>query len=323
MGTADIGIGLGCLVVVGFVAIIVALSGIKIVTEYERGVIFRLGRLVGARGPGLFFVIPVLERMIRVDQRVITADVPAQEVITYDNVTIKVNAVLYFQVLDPNAAVTKVLDYIRATMQISQTTLRSVVGQFELDALLAQRDAINQKLQHIIDEQTEPWGIKVTIVEIKDVELPTTMQRAMAKQAEAEREKRAKIIHAEGEFQASKMLSQAADVIAKEPVTLQLRYLQTLTEIAVEKNSTIIFPLPVDTISPFIDKIPHFAQDMFAKSKPSDTTDPQTTPIGLRVPEQSSAQAAHTEDQKTCPSCGTQTASSALFCPKCGSRLEQ
>lgn len=244
---------LACLAVVAFVALMVLLSAIKIVPEYERGVIFRLGRLVGARGPGLFFVIPVLERMIRVDQRVITMDVPVQEVITNDNVTIKVNAVLYFQVLDPNAAVTKVMDYIRATMQIAQTTLRSVVGQFDLDALLAQRDIINQKLQQIIDEQTEPWGIKVTIVEVKDVELPSSMQRAMARQAEAEREKRAKIIHAEGELQASRALADAADIIAREPVTLQLRYLQTLTEIAVEKNSTIIFPLPVDTLKPFID----------------------------------------------------------------------
>jgi regulator of protease activity HflC (stomatin/prohibitin superfamily) len=198
-------------------------------------------------------VIPVFERMVRVDTRVITMDVPVQEVITLDNVTIKVNAVLYFQVINPNWAVTKVMDYIRATMQIAQTTLRSVVGQGELDELLAKRDLINQKLQQIIDEQTEPWGIKVTIVEVKDVELPQNMQRAMARQAEAEREKRAKLIHADGELQASRALADAADIIAREPVTLQLRYLQTLTEIAVEKNSTIIFPLPVDTIKPFID----------------------------------------------------------------------
>ncbi len=243
----------GCFALIGFLVLMVMLSAIKIVPEYERGVIFRLGRLVGARGPGLFFVIPVLERMVRIDMRVITMDVPVQEVITLDNVTIKVNAVLYFQVMDPNAAVTKVMDFIRATMQIAQTTLRSVVGQVELDELLAQREKINQKLQHIIDEQTEPWGIKVTIVEVKDVELPNSMQRAMAKQAEAEREKRAKIIHAEGELQASKALTEAAAVIASEPTTLQLRYLQTLVEISVEKNSTIIFPLPIDTISPFLD----------------------------------------------------------------------
>lgn len=242
-----------CLGVLAFIILMVVLSAIKIIPEYERGVIFRLGRLMGARGPGLFFVIPMFERMIRVDQRVITMDVPVQEVITLDNVTIKVNAVLYFQVMNPNWAVTKVMDYIRATMQIAQTTLRSVVGQVELDDLLSQRDKINQKLQQIIDEQTEPWGIKVTIVEIKDVELPSTMQRAMAKQAEAEREKRAKIIHAEGELQASKALAAAAEVMAHEPVTLQLRYLQTLSEISVEKNSTIIFPLPIDILKPFLD----------------------------------------------------------------------
>lgn len=242
-----------CFAVLLFVVLMVVLSSIKIVPEYERGVVFRLGRLVGARGPGLFFLIPILERMIRVDTRVITMDVPAQEVITLDNVTIKVNAVLYFMVVNPNWAVVKVMDYIRATMQIAQTTLRSAVGQVDLDTLLAQREKVNERLQKIIDEQTEPWGVKVTIVEVKDVELPQSMQRAMAKQAEAEREKRAKIIHAAGEFEASKMLAEAADVMAKEPVTLQLRYLQTLTEIAVEKNSTIIFPLPIDTIKVFTD----------------------------------------------------------------------
>ncbi|PDW03648.1 slipin family protein [Candidatus Viridilinea mediisalina] len=242
-----------CLMLFLFLGLMVILSAIKIVPEYERGVIFRLGRLVGARGPGIFLVIPVFERMVRVDTRVITMDVPAQEVITLDNVTIKVNAVLYFQVMNPNWAVTKVVDYIRATMQIAQTTLRSVVGQGELDDLLAQREKINQKLQQIIDEQTEPWGIKVTIVEVKDVELPQNMQRAMAKQAEAEREKRAKLIHAEGELQASRALADAAAVIASEPATLQLRYLQTLTEISVEKNSTIIFPLPIDTLKTFFD----------------------------------------------------------------------
>jgi regulator of protease activity HflC (stomatin/prohibitin superfamily) len=256
-----------CVATLAFIALMVLLSAIKIVPEYERGVIFRLGRLMGARGPGLFFVIPIFERMIRVDQRIITMDVPVQEVITQDNVTIKVNAVLYFQVLDANAAVTNVMDYIRATMQIAQTTLRSVVGQFDLDALLSQRDLINQKLQQIIDEQTEPWGIKVTIVEIKDVELPSTMQRAMAKQAEAEREKRAKIIHAEGELQASKSLAAAADVMAREPVTLQLRYLQTLTEISVEKNSTIIFPLPMDILKPFMDSL-HAAGNGSAVANP-------------------------------------------------------
>src|ERR1044071_4750530 len=242
-----------CLAAVLFVALMLVFSAIKIVPEYERGVVFRLGRLVGARGPGLFLLIPIVERMVRVDTRVITLDVPAQEVITLDNVTIKVNAVLYFKVVNPDWAIVKVMDYIRATLQIAQTTLRSGVGQVNLDSLLARREELNARLQQIIDEQTEPWGVKVTIVEVKDVELPQSMQRAMAKQAEAEREKRAKIIHAQGEFDASKMLAEAADVIAREPVTLQLRYLQTLTEIAVEKNSTIIFPLPVDTMKVFMD----------------------------------------------------------------------
>jgi regulator of protease activity HflC (stomatin/prohibitin superfamily) len=227
-------------------------SAVRITQEYERGVVFRLGRLTGPRGPGLILLIPFgIETIRKVDLRVITMDVPAQEVITKDNVTIKVNAVVYFQVIDPCHAVTKVMDYIRATSQIAQTTLRSILGQSELDELLSQREKINHDLQRIIDQQTEPWGIKVSNVEVKDVELPQTMQRAMAKQAEAERERRAKVIHAEGEFEASKKLSQAAHVISTEPITLQLRYLQTLAEIAVEKNSTIIFPIPIDMIEPF------------------------------------------------------------------------
>jgi regulator of protease activity HflC (stomatin/prohibitin superfamily) len=266
--------------VILFVALMVILSSIKIVPEYERGVVFRLGRLVGARGPGLFFLIPILERMVRVDTRVITMDVPAQEVITLDNVTIKVNAVLYFMVVNPDWAVVKVMDYIRATLQIAQTTLRSAVGQVDLDTLLAHREKVNERLQRIIDEQTEPWGVKVTIVEVKDVELPQSMQRAMAKQAEAEREKRAKIIHAQGEFDASKMLAEAADVIAREPVTLQLRYLQTLTEIAVEKNSTIIFPLPVDTIKVFTDMVA-YQNGNGAPPRPVPPTPPQE-PSGTR-----------------------------------------
>jgi regulator of protease activity HflC (stomatin/prohibitin superfamily) len=225
---------------------------IKIVQEYERGVIFRLGRLVGAKGPGFFLIIPFFDRMVKVDLRVVTMDVPPQDVITKDNVTVKVNAVVYFRVVDPEASVVKVLDHIRATSLISQTTLRNVLGQSELDELLSQREALNQRLQQIIDEQTDPWGVKVTIVEIKDVELPETMRRSMAAQAEAERERRAKIIHADGEFQASERLSQAGAVIAREPTTLQLRYLQTLTEIASEKNSTIIFPLPMDLLAGFI-----------------------------------------------------------------------
>lgn len=240
--------------IVVFIVLVLISMSVKIVTEYERGVIFRLGRLIGAKGPGLFLIIPFVDRMVKVDLRVVTMDVPAQDVITKDNVTVRVNAVVYFRVVDPEASVVKVLDHIRATSQISQTTLRNVLGQSELDELLAQREKLNQTLQAIIDEHTDPWGVKVSIVEIKDVELPETMRRSMAAQAEAERERRAKIIHAEGEFQASEKLAQAAVVIAREPVTLQLRYLQTLTEIATERNSTIIFPIPIDLISMFMKK---------------------------------------------------------------------
>ena len=238
--------------VIVVILILFALSGLRVVQQYERGVIFILGRLTGAQGPGIFWVPPVITRMIKVDLRIVTLTVPPQEVITRDNVTIKVTAVLYFYVVDPNAAVVNVMNFMQATTQIGQTTLRNVLGQSELDELLAQRKKINEELQTIIDEHTERWGVKVTAVEIKDIELPVTMQRAMAKQAEAEREKRAKIIHAEGELQASAQLAQAAQVIGSQPSTLQLRYLQTLTEIAVEKNSTIIFPLPIDIIEPFI-----------------------------------------------------------------------
>jgi regulator of protease activity HflC (stomatin/prohibitin superfamily) len=226
--------------------ILVISSAVRIVQEYERGVIFRLGRLVGAKGPGLFFIIPIIDRMLKVDLRVVTLDVPSQEVITKDNVTVKVNAVVFFRVVDPSNAIVMVEDFKRATWNISQTTLRNVVGQSELDDLLANREEINKKLQQIIDETTEPWGVKVTIVEVKDVELPQSMQRAMAKQAEAEREKRAKIVHAEGEASAAQRLADAANVMSANPVSVQLRYLQTLTEISVEKNSTIIFPVPVD-----------------------------------------------------------------------------
>lgn len=241
-----------CLAGLLFVVAMYLFAAVRIIPEYERGVIFRLGRLVAARGPGLFFVWPPFERMVRVDQRVLTMDVPAQEVITLDNVTIKVNAVLYFLVIDPSKAVVNVMDYIRATMQIAQTTVRGVIGKVDMDTLLADRSRINTEIQQIIDEQTEPWGVKVTIVEIKDVELPQQMQRAMARQAEAERERRAKIIHAQGEFESSIKLAEAADIIAHEPVTLQLRYLQTLTEIATEKNSTILFPFPMDIVKPFL-----------------------------------------------------------------------
>jgi regulator of protease activity HflC (stomatin/prohibitin superfamily) len=240
--------GVGILIV--FLFIFLA-SAVKIVQEYERGVIFRLGRLQGAKGPGLFFIIPFVDRMVKVDLRVVTLDIPSQEAITRDNVTVRVNAVAYFRVMNPNDAIVQVEDYRKATWQISQTSLRSVLGQSDLDELLIHRDQINLKLQQIIDEQTEPWGIKVSIVEVKDVELPDTMKRAMARQAEAEREKRAKIIHAEGEYNAAQNLKEAAAVIGQEPATLQLRYLQTLTEIAVEKNSTIIFPLPIEFFKAF------------------------------------------------------------------------
>jgi len=223
-------------------------SGIKILREYERGVVFRLGRLVGARGPGIIYVIPLFEQWNKVDLRTVTMDIPPQEIITKDNVTVRVNAVCYFRVLNPSDAVTKITNYAYATSQIAQTTLRSVLGQSELDDLLSKREKINQELQRIIDSQTDPWGIKVSVVEVKDVELPEAMKRAMAKQAEAEREKRAKIIHAEGELQASEKLSHAASVISKVPVAVQLRYLQTLTEIGAEKNTTVVFPIPVDLI---------------------------------------------------------------------------
>jgi regulator of protease activity HflC (stomatin/prohibitin superfamily) len=243
------------LFVIGVIVLLLlflALSAMRVVQQYERGVIFVLGRLIGAKGPGLFLVPPFISRMMKVDLRIVTLTVPPQEVITRDNVTIKVTAVVYFYVVDPIAAVVNVVNFNQATTQIGQTTLRNVLGQAELDELLAERNKINRNLQAIIDEHTERWGVKVTAVEIKDVELPATMQRAMAKQAEAEREKRAKVIHAQGELLASTQLAQAAEVIGSQPATLQLRYLQTLTEIAVEKNSTIIFPLPIDLVTPLI-----------------------------------------------------------------------
>ena len=242
---------------IGIIVLVVfmfASMAIKIVPEYERGVIFRLGRLIGTKGPGLFLLIPFVDRMVKVDLRVVTMDVPYQEVITKDNVTVKVNAVVYFRVVEPEASVVKVLDHIRATSQVSQTTLRSVLGQSELDELLTQRERLNQTLQKIIDEHTDPWGVKVSVVEIKEVELAEIMKRSMAAQAEAERERRAKIIHAEGELQASEKLAQAGAIIAREPTTLQLRYLQTLTEVASERNSTLIFPLPIDLISMFMNR---------------------------------------------------------------------
>ncbi len=231
------------------VLILLLLSGVNIIKEYERGVIFRLGRLVGARGPGLIYVIPVFETIEKISLRIITLDVPAQEVMTSDNVPVEVNAVVYFRVKSPEDAVIQVNNYYKATSQIAQTTLRSVVGQAELDQLLSEREHINQKLQEIIDEETDPWGVKVTAVEVKNVELPQSMQRAIARQAEAERERRAKVIAAKGEYQASEKLNQAAEVIGQTEIGIQLRYLQTLTEISSEQTTTIVFPLPVDTLN--------------------------------------------------------------------------
>jgi regulator of protease activity HflC (stomatin/prohibitin superfamily) len=233
------------------ISAIIIMNAVRIVQEYERGVIFRLGRIVGAKGPGLFFIIPVVDRMIKVGLRTITLDVPVQEVITKDNVPCKVNAVCYFRVLDPVKAVIEVQDYVLATSQISQTTLRSVLGQADFDELLSHREEINAKLQKIIDQQTDPWGIKVSIVEVKDVQVPEQMQHAMAHQAQAERDRRAKVIAAEGEFQAAQKLSDAAKIIAEQPISLQLRYLQTATEIASDKNSTLIFPLPMELLKMF------------------------------------------------------------------------
>ena len=237
-----------------FFVILILSSAIKILREYERGVVFRLGRLIGAKGPGLIFLIPLVDRMVRVSLRTIVMDVPPQDIITKDNVSLKVNAVVYFRVVQAEKAIVEVEDYLNATSQLSQTTLRSVLGQSQLDELLAERDKINRELQKIIDHQTEPWGIKVSNVEIKHVDLPPEMQRAMARQAEAERERRAKIIHAEGEFQASQRLKEAAEIIEDHPVAVQLRFLQTLSEVASEKNSTTIFPIPIELIKPFLKK---------------------------------------------------------------------
>ncbi len=238
--------------VLGVIALIIIAAAVRILREYERGVIFRLGRLIAQKGPGLILLIPFIDQMVRVDLRTITLNVPPQEVITKDNVTVRVNAVAYFRVVDPNKSITEVENFLLATSQISQTTLRSVLGKAELDSLLAERERLNLELQQIIDEQTEPWGVKVSTVEVKDVELPTEMQRAIARQAEAERERRAKVISADGEFQASAKLSQAADVMSRNPTTLQLRYLQTLLEMGVNQNTTIVFPLPIDLLKAFV-----------------------------------------------------------------------
>ena len=243
----------GFAILIGLVVLLL-ISAIKVLNEYERAVIFRLGRLIGAKGPGLIIIIPIIDRYRRVSLRTIVSDVPPQDIITKDNVSVKVNAVINFRVMDPNKSVVEVENYLFATNQLAQTTLRSVLGQFELDDLLAERDKINHKLQEIVDAQTDPWGVKVSLVEVKHVDLPPEMQRAMARQAEAERERRAKVIHAEGEFQAATKLSEASTIISKEPIALQLRFLQTLSEIASENNSTTIFPVPIDLLKAFMQK---------------------------------------------------------------------
>jgi regulator of protease activity HflC (stomatin/prohibitin superfamily) len=246
-------IGMGVLIVL-FLVVYFFFSAIKILKEYERGVVFRLGRIIPLKGPGLVIIIPAIDKLVRVSLRTVTMDVPPQDIITKDNITVKVNAVIYFRPVDPIKAITEVEDFYYATSQIAQTTLRSILGQSQLDDLLSNREELNAQLQKVIDFQTEPWGIKVSAVEVKNVDIPVEMQRAIARQAEAERERRAKVIHAEGEFQASQKLADAAKIIATENGALQLRFLQTLTEIATEKNSTIIFPVPIDLIKPFMEK---------------------------------------------------------------------
>jgi regulator of protease activity HflC (stomatin/prohibitin superfamily) len=248
-----VGVAIAIIALLLVFALVVVASSVRVLREYERGVIFRLGRLIAQKGPGLILLIPIIDRMVRVDLRTVTLNVPPQEVITRDNVTVRVNAVAYFRVIDPNRAITEVENYLIATSQISQTTLRSVLGKAELDALLSERERLNIELQQIIDEQTEPWGVKVSTVEVKDVEIPQDMQRVIARQAEAERERRAKIIAADGEFQAAEKLSQAAEIFSRHPATLQLRYLQTLLDIGVTQNSTIVFPLPIDMLRPFLE----------------------------------------------------------------------
>jgi regulator of protease activity HflC (stomatin/prohibitin superfamily) len=238
---------------IGFFVLMLIASAIKILQEYERGVVFRFGRLVGIKGPGLVIIVPIIDRLLRVSLRVVTLDVPSQDVITKDNVSIKVNAVVYFRVMDASRAIVEVEDYLYATSQIAQTTLRSVLGEIELDDLLSKREKINQRLQQIIDKATDPWGIKVSTVEVKHIDLPVEMQRAIARQAEAERDRRAKVIHAEGEFQASQRLADAAKILHEEPISVQLRYLQTLSDIATENNSTTLFPIPIDLFKPLIE----------------------------------------------------------------------
>src|SRR5215469_11976672 len=258
----------GIIIVLAFFALIALGSSVRVLREYERGVVFRLGRLIAQKGPGLILLIPLIDRMEKVDMRTVTLNIPPQEVITRDNVPAGVNAVAYFRVVDPNRAVVEVENYLLATSQISQTALRSVLGKAELDQLLADRERLNEDLQKIIDESTEPWGVKVSAVEIKDVEIPDQMQRAMARQAEAERERRAKIINSEGEFQAAQKLTDAADIISTNPASLQLRYLQTLLEIGSNQNTTVVFPLPMDVLEPFVGRADHNAGGSKAKPRP-------------------------------------------------------
>jgi regulator of protease activity HflC (stomatin/prohibitin superfamily) len=269
-------VALGIIVVVAFFALIAIGSSVRILREYERGVIFRLGRLIAQKGPGLILLIPFIDRMVKVDLRTVTLNIPPQEVITRDNVPAGVNAVAYFRVIDPRKAITEVENYLLATSQISQTALRSVLGKAEFDQLLSERERLNEELQTIIDESTEPWGVKVTAVEIKDVEIPEQMQRAIARQAEAERERRAKIINSEGEFQAAQKLTDAADIISTNPASLQLRYLQTLLEIGSNQNTTVVFPLPMDVLEPFLGRADHKAGG--SKAKPPTPPAPPEPP---------------------------------------------
>jgi regulator of protease activity HflC (stomatin/prohibitin superfamily) len=267
-----VGVAIAIVAVLAIILLLLLASSVRILREYERGVIFRLGRLIAQKGPGLILLIPIIDQMVRIDLRTITLNVPPQEVITKDNVTVRVNAVAYFRVIDANKAVTEIENYLLATSQIAQTTLRSVLGKAELDALLGERERLNVELQQIIDEQTEPWGIKVSTVEVKDVELPQNMQRSIALQAEAERERRAKIINADGEFQAAEKLSQAANIISQNPATLQLRYLQTLLQIGGDQNSTIVFPLPIDLLKPLLE--PHAPGSVPAPDRPPEPPPP-------------------------------------------------
>jgi len=284
------------IVLIAIVVALVALAGqsIRVLREYERGVVFRLGRLIGQKGPGLIFLIPVIDRMQRVSLRTVTLNIPPQEVITRDNVPARVNAVAYFKVVDPNDSVVQIEDFLQATSQIAQTTLRSVLGKAELDTLLAERDRLNEDLQQIIDEQTGPWGVKVTTVEIKDVEIPQGMQRSMARQAEAERERRAKVINAEGEFQAAQRLLDAADVINQNPATMQLRYLQTLSEIGVNQNSTVVFPLPIDLVKPLLE-LDQSAVERRAQAKLADARDGTPVAAGSEPAQLGQAPAAAEE----------------------------